>query len=102
MNATNDNESEEQSENCYTKDQILRSEDLDDTEMGEMLPFAEYELEIGRTVATDERTGEQYTLWRAEGRPVGTSVDGITEVSPNLPEAVMGVCETLQRTHGDL
>jgi hypothetical protein len=74
----------------------------DDEQMGEMFDFAEYELEVGRTTATDEHTGEQYTLWRVEGRPVGTTVDGFREVSPTLPEAVMGVCEALRRNGDDL
>lgn len=67
---------------------------------GNLFPFAEYELEVGRTTATDEHTDEQYTLWRAQGRPIGTTTDGFTEVSPNLAEAVMGVCESLRR-NGD-
>lgn len=101
MNATTEQE-EEQIKSIEVEGLSVGETDLGESEVltGEMFDFAEYELEVGRTTATDEHTDEQYTLWRVEGRPVGTTADGFREVSPTLPEAVMGVCESLRR-NGD-
>ena len=107
MTATTDKREEQSDELDSTVDDGLdgfpqNDRDLIDEVTGELFDFAEYELEVGRTTATDEHTDEQYTLWRAQGRPLGTSTDGFTEVSPNLAEAVMGVCESLRRNGGDI
>lgn len=59
-----------------------------------------YTLRVGRREFTDTETGAETTLWRAEGRFSDTEMDWVSEVSPYLPEAIMGVCESLERRRG--
>ncbi|WP_158293796.1 hypothetical protein, partial [Halorubrum sp. SP3] len=55
---------------------------------------------VEQTTATDDETGEQYTLWKACGAPSVMPDAEECEVSPHLPEAIMGLCDTLERKYG--
>jgi hypothetical protein len=66
----------------------------------------EYAIVVGRTTVEEQQTGEQVTMWKAKGIPQyaddeETERTPVAELSAYLPEAVMGVCETLKRRRGD-
>lgn len=63
-------------------------------------PDSIYTVRVGRREFTDTQTGAETTLWRAEGRFSDSEMEWVSEVSPYLPEAIMGVCESLERRRG--
>ena len=98
MNPINDDENDEMMQTLETPKPTMEalSTDTSETEI-QMLADPEYIIEVDQITATHDETGNEYTLWRVVGRRADIAMTEKKEVSPHLPEAIMGVCEALER-----
>lgn len=62
----------------------------------------EYEIDVGRVIVTDQSTGADTVMWKARGTLTNVDMDPVSELSVHLPEAILGVSESLERYSEDI
>lgn len=101
MTATTEQEGEQTDDEQLAVEPIDGVEDDLDAQTVEEMAVSSYDITVEQRTMTDDETGETYTLWKARGSPsVDAPVEDEVAVSAHLPEAIMDLCETLERVYG--